>query len=108
MLASVLPSPIGTTNLNATVRPMGRVVQVAPANPPVPVEAFTSQMRFEQRSRTQPDTEYEAPSSGTTFATAVLSGALTPTPKTLSELYARIGASDIPDTMQMRLRDLLV
>lgn len=106
MLAPVLPLSTGTTNLNEAVRPMGRIVQVAPVNPPTPVEASTSQMRFEQRK--QPEIDYEPPSNGTTFAAAVLSGALTPTPKTLSELYARIGASDIPDTMQMRLKDLQV
>jgi len=108
MLTPALPLPIGTTNLSEAVRPMGRVAQVAPVNPPSPVEASTSQMRFEQRPRSQPDIEYKSQSSGTTFAAAVLSGALTPTPKTLSELYARIGASDIPDNMQMRLKDLQV
>jgi hypothetical protein len=41
------------------------------------------------------------------FAAAVISGALSPTPQSLEQLYMRIGASPIPDESQARLKDLL-
>ena len=108
MLTPVLPLPSGSTSLNEATRPMGRSVQAAPVNPPLPVDAAASPLRFEQRPQQQQHAQYQTPESGTTFAAAVLSGALTPTPKTLSELYARIGSSAIPETMQIRLKDLQV
>ena len=108
MLTPVLPLATGSSSLNEAMRPMGRGLKVASVNPPMPVEAAASHMRFDQRSPPQQKVHYETPDSGTIFAAAVLSGALTPTPKTLNELYARIGSSDIPDTMQMRLKDLQV
>ncbi|WDR03763.1 hypothetical protein PSQ19_06855 [Devosia algicola] len=46
--------------------------------------------------------------SGTIFAAAVLAGSLTPTPKTLDQLYLRIGTSEIPPEASSRLRDLSV
>ncbi|WEK05535.1 MAG: hypothetical protein P0Y65_04560 [Candidatus Devosia phytovorans] len=100
------------------MRPQNRPVEAAPVAPPKPVEAAAAQIQYQRPPQPQPQTqpevkeqakaEYEPPSSGTTFAAAVLSGALTPTPQSLGELYARIGASDIPESMQMRLKDLQV
>jgi hypothetical protein len=41
------------------------------------------------------------------FAAAVISGALAPTPQSMEELIRRIGASEIPEESQARLKDLL-
>jgi hypothetical protein len=41
------------------------------------------------------------------FAAAVIAGALAPTPQSMEELIRRIGASEIPEESQARLRDLL-
>lgn len=116
MLTAMMPTPTGSTSLNESVRPNNRPVEAAPVAPPKPVEAAAANIQYQRAPspQTQPEvkeqapTEYEAPTSGTTFAAAVLSGALTPTPQSLGELYARIGASDIPESMQMRLKDLQV
>ncbi len=42
-----------------------------------------------------------------TFAAAVISGALSPTPQTMEQLIIRIGASVIPEESQARLKDLI-
>ncbi|MGV8854083.1 MAG: hypothetical protein ACOH2L_05505 [Devosia sp.] len=42
-----------------------------------------------------------------TFAAAVISGALSPTPQTMEQLMIRIGASTIPEESQARLKDLI-
>ena len=41
------------------------------------------------------------------FAAAVISGALSPTPKTMEELMIRIGTSTIPEEYEARIKDLL-
>ena len=42
-----------------------------------------------------------------TFAAAVIAGALSPTPQTMEQLIIRIGASTIPEESQARLKDLI-
>ncbi|WP_193335318.1 hypothetical protein [Devosia beringensis] len=42
-----------------------------------------------------------------TFAAAVIAGALSPTPQTMEQLIIRIGASIIPEESQARLKDLI-
>ena len=42
-----------------------------------------------------------------TFAAAVIAGALSPTPRTMEQLIARIGASPIPEESRARLKDLI-
>ena len=41
------------------------------------------------------------------FAAAVIAGALPPTPQSMEELLRRIGAAEIPEESQARLKDLL-
>jgi hypothetical protein len=52
------------------------------------------------------DAEYVDNDPSAMFAAAVISGALSPTPKTMDELIMRIGTSTIPDEFEGRLKDL--
>ena len=108
MLSALLPVPASAVSAHESVRPVARAVEVTPVAPPTPVDAGAANLQY--RRSPQPDAApaYEPPSLGTTFAAAVLSGALAPTPKTLSQLYARIGGSTIPESSELRLRDLEV
>ena len=107
MLPAMLPVSASSVSAYESARPIARAVEVTPVAPPTPVDAGAANLQY-QRSP-QPDAPaYEPPSLGTTFAAAVLSGALAPTPKTLSQLYTRIGGSTIPDGSEYRLRDLEV
>jgi hypothetical protein len=45
--------------------------------------------------------------SSAMFAAALISGALSPTPKTLDELMMRIGTSTIPEGLEARLKDFV-
>ncbi len=47
------------------------------------------------------------PDRSSTFAAAVIAGALSPTPRTMEQLIARIGASTIPEESLARLKDLM-
>ncbi|ODT68191.1 MAG: hypothetical protein ABS75_21240 [Pelagibacterium sp. SCN 63-23] len=58
------------------------------------------------QDRAEPPAE-PARSSAANFAAAVIAGALPPTPASMEELIRRIGASEIPEESQARLRDLL-
>lgn len=58
--------------------------------------------------KSAPDAEPETLRSGASnFAAAVLAGALPPTPQSLDELFRRIGAAEIPQESEARLKDLL-
>lgn len=46
-------------------------------------------------------------SGSSDFAAAVIAGALPPTPQSMNELIRRIGASEIPEESQARLKDLI-
>jgi len=46
-------------------------------------------------------------SGASNFAAAVLAGALPPTPQSVDELFRRIGAAEIPQEAEARLRDLM-
>ena len=109
MFSAILPDrPVSAASMADLVRPViERAVQ--PVNPPTPVDAAQTQFgdRRPQREQ-QPPVPTEPGRSGTIFAAAVLSGALLPRPATLSQLYARIGASPIPEESELRLRDLQV
>ena len=58
----------------------------------------------DQKAPAQP--EPPAKQSSSSFAAAVLSGALSPAPQTMSQLFRRIGTSPIPEDSQARLKDL--
>ncbi|WDR05414.1 hypothetical protein PSQ90_14155 [Devosia rhodophyticola] len=64
--------------------------------------------RQDKQQPAPPPTASSSAKSGTIFAAAVLAGSLTPTPKTLDQLYLRIGTSEIPPEATSRLRDLSV
>ncbi|MET3924871.1 hypothetical protein [Devosia sp. 2618] len=108
MLTAILPDrPVSSTSLSESVRPPSRTLEVTPVAPPPPVESPAAQLR-DRPPREQAKQDFEPPSSGTTFAAAVLAGALAPRPETLQQLYARIGTSSIPEASELRLRDLKV
>lgn len=71
-----------------------------------PGERQPSPDQRQSRSRSEPPAP-PARSSSANFAAAVIAGALPPTPKSMGELIRRIGASEIPEESQARLRDLL-
>ncbi|QQR40270.1 hypothetical protein [Devosia rhizoryzae] len=98
--------PAGSPSVAAASAQRG--ISPAPLAPPSAVEKATANLTYNRRPAPDPVPDYEPPSAGATFAAAVLSGALAPTPQTLSEFYARIGASDIPEESELRLRDLEV
>ncbi|KKC35515.1 hypothetical protein WH87_15735 [Devosia epidermidihirudinis] len=102
MFVTTLPDrPVSAASQNEFVRPPQRNLAVERIAPPTPVEAPA-------KTNNESKPPVQTGGSGTTFAAAVLSGALAPTPKTLSELYARIGTSDIPEGSELRLRNLQV
>ena len=109
MLTAILPDRPVSAASQADLSRAPTVRVVAPISPPTAVDAAQTQL-----GERQPDPEHSAPPptepgrSGTIFAAAVLSGALLPRPATLSQLYARIGASPIPEESELRLRDLEV
>lgn len=106
MFTAILPDrPISAASQNEFVRPAETnvaVERVAPPNPVQPASTNLDQPKYQQRPMA------EVSGSGTTFTAAILAGALPPRPETLNELYARIGASSIPEDLQSRLRDLQV
>ena len=108
MLTAMLPLPAGSTSLNDSVRPVNRPTEKALVAPPTPVASAEANLQYQRKPVPDSPQQFEPSSSGTTFAAAILSGALSPTPTTLAELYKRIGASDIPDEVQMRLKNLQV
>lgn len=62
----------------------------------------------QQHGRQGADTPALPAKSGAShFAAAVIAGALPPTPQSMAELIRRIGASEIPEESQARLKDLL-
>jgi len=109
MFMTIAPDrPISSTGLNESVRPTARDITITPIAPPTPVEAAASGVQRQPNPEPAPQPPFEAPRSGSTFAAAILAGALAPRPATLNELYARIGASPIPEDSELRLRDLEV
>ena len=108
MLTATPFIPAGSPSANISSTAAYRVASPAPVAPPTAVETSTANLSYNRRPSPDPVPPYEPPSSGATFAAAVLSGALTPTPQTLGELFARIGASDIPESSELRLKDLSV
>lgn len=110
MFTAIAPDrPISSTSLNESVRPTARDITITPVAPPTPVEAAASNLHQRQPNpQPTPKPPVDVQKSGSTFAAAILAGALAPRPATLSELYARIGASPIPEDSELRLRDLQV
>ncbi|SEP98978.1 hypothetical protein SAMN05428969_1433 [Devosia sp. YR412] len=79
----------------------------APPAPATPKNSEDAQFGgSEQRTPAQPEPPVKQSSSS--FAAAVLSGALSPAPQTMSQLFRRIGISPIPEESQARLKDLTV
>lgn len=102
MFATTLPDrPVSAASQNEYARPTERNFAQERIAPPTPVETAA-------KSQNQQKPPAENASSGTTFAAAILAGALPPRPETLNQLYARIGTSAIPEGSQSRLRDLQV
>ena len=108
MLIATPVIPAGSPSTSAAAMSAQRAVSPAPVAPPSAVETATANLNYNRRPAPDPVPAYEPPSAGATFAAAVLSGALTPVPQTLGDLYARIGTSDIPESSELRLRDLEV
>ena len=114
MITAITPEPAisGTTNMSAyRYRPaMGErtVLPNSTANAPKN-SAPSEDGRFPEPDRKTPQ-QPEAPrkDSSSIFAAAVISGALSPTPKTMEELMVRIGTSQIPEELEARLKDILV
>jgi hypothetical protein len=65
--------------------------------------------RFAEQQKRPPVQEAPPPTGpGAMFAAAVIAGTLSPTPRTIEEVYARIGTAWIPPESELRLRDLSV
>jgi hypothetical protein len=60
--------------------------------------------RQQQAANSEPET---LRSGASNFAAAVLAGALPPTPQSVDELFRRIGAAEIPQEAEARLKDLM-
>ena len=77
---------------------------------PTPTKSADTGGQFQERPAPaeQPAPPLEPIRSGSMFAAAVIAGALAPTPKTIEEVYARIGSAWIPPESELRLRDLSV
>ena len=77
---------------------------------PTPTKSSDTGGQFQERPTPteQPAPPLEPTRSGSMFAAAVIAGALAPTPKTIEEVYARIGSAWIPPESELRLRDLSV
>ena len=109
MLTAILPDrPVSAASQAVSARPAVERL-VTPISPPTPVESASTQLSDRQpKQEPQLPLPTEPGQSGSIFAAAVLSGALLPRPATLSQLYARTGASPIPEESELRLRDLEV
>jgi len=111
MISAVMPDqPVAATNaIHYRHRPSGeRSVlhdNTYPAAASPKPDSDTPFFSGEQKPPAQP--EAPAQPSASTFAAAVLSGALPPVPLTMDELVRRIGLSPIPEESQARLKDLL-
>lgn len=78
--------------------------------PPAPAAPKTNDDAEFYSGERKPPAQPEPPAktSSSSFAAAVLSGALSPAPQTMSQLIRRIGIAPIPEESQARLKDLTV
>lgn len=113
MISAVMAEqPIAASSLSELrSRPVpGERSMLPDSAPPPPAAPRTNEdSQFysgEQKTPAQP--EPPAKQSSSSFAAAVLSGALSPAPQTMSQLFRRIGISPIPEESQARLKDLTV
>lgn len=112
MITPVMPSAAlsGTINLTdmrqrppAGERPM--LPDSAPTAPKTPTASNNGQ--FPEHDAQAGQSSLPDRDRTSTFAAAVISGALSPTPQTMEQLIIRIGASIIPEESQARLKDLM-
>lgn len=71
-----------------------------------PGERKNQNASSQQQSEGGPEPE-TLRSGAANFAAAVIAGALPPTPQSMDELIRRIGASEIPQESEARLKDLI-
>jgi hypothetical protein len=114
MAVSVAMEPVSAGSAAATnyrYRPaMGERPMLADSTPRSPAGSRADDRKplpFEPREQAVADNAEPERSRTADFAAAVIAGALAPTPQSMEELFRRIGASEIPEESQARLKDLL-
>lgn len=114
MITPVMPSAAlsGTINVaDIRQRPISAERTMLPNSTPATPEtpSASNNGQFPNRdAQAQPNPEPPPSKDRTsTFAAAVIAGALSPTPQTMEQLIIRIGASTIPEESQARLKDLI-
>jgi hypothetical protein len=106
MITPVMPSAAlsGTVNVIADIRH-----RPGTGERPMLADSTPTAAKTPTASNNGQFPDYTPPSQdrSSTFAAAVISGALSPTPQTMEQLIIRIGASTIPEESQARLKDLI-
>lgn len=113
MISAVMAEqPIAASSLiELRTRPVAGERSILPDSaPPTPETPKTNEDAQFYSGERKPPAQPEPPAktSSSSFAAAVLSGALAPSPQTMTQLLRRIGISPIPEESQARLKDLTV
>ena len=113
MVAAIAPDPISVSTQSLTDfrsrQVTGERSLLQDSTPTAPPSSDSGGGRFsEQHEPPHAPTPPPSTPPGAMFAAAVIAGALSPTPTSIEEVYARIGSAWIPPESELRLRDLSI